>query len=237
MKYCQGLVLSLLFNSVFAVAQQFEWPERVFEAARQPTQKHDVDSNSELCPNTNVWFVPGENGKCHCGDGLVLCDPDTKVLAVMNCHCITNHYTSDNREVPVVGNCVFNCINIFLSSSVGIYRAAPSNCHYMNRQGTLCGQCLDGYALPAYSYDMKCIPCDSKLQNWWPYITYAFLPLTLFIVIILLLRVNVAAPKLYIFVLAAQILASPSILRLLLTAVSLHKRYRYVRIFASVYGI
>ena len=236
-------MLSLLFSSVFEVAQQFEWPEHVFEAAGQPTQKHDVDSNSELCPNTNMWFVPDENGTCHCGDdigGLVLCDPDTKVLGVMDSHCITNHYMSDHRMVPVVGNCIFNCINVSLSSSVGIYRAAPSNCQYMNRQGTLCGQCLDGYALPAYSYDMKCIPCDDKLQNWWLYITYAFLPLTVFIVIILLLRVNVVAPKLYVFVLAAQILASPLILRLILTAVSLHKRYRRTKILsvlATVYGI
>ena len=117
--------------------------------------QHQKASNNELCPNTNMWFMSGENGTCHCGNdlnGLVYCDPDTKELLVLDCHCITSHYTPENTVVAVVGNCIFNCANLsFNNNPDTIYRAAPSNCHYLNRQGTLCGQCLDGYALPAYS--------------------------------------------------------------------------------------
>ena len=85
-----------------------------------------------------------------------------------------------------------------------MYHNAPTDCASLNRQGTLCGQCLDGYTVPAYSYDLKCIRCDSQLENWGLYIVFAFLPLTVFIVITLVFRINVLSPDLNMFVLAAQ---------------------------------
>ena len=166
--------------------------------------QNDLKSSDEVCPDTNVWFVQGKNGSCHCGsdlDGVVQCDSETKEVAVLDCYCLTNDYT---KNVPVVGSCLFNCGNVSKVGSDQIYQAAPSNCNDWNREGTLCGRCLDGYALPAYSYTLKCIRCDSELQNWWLYITYAFLPLTVFIGIILVLRINVASPKLFMFVIAAH---------------------------------
>ena len=235
----KGLVLSLLFSSVFAV------PQRV-EETRQPAQQNGTELDNEMCPNTNMWFVPGDNGRCHCGselDGLVHCDPWTKELLVLNCHCITNHRTPEHTVVPVVGSCIFNCVNTFLSSQDRLYQRAPSNCHDMNRRGTLCGQCFEGYVLPPYTYNFKCMKCDNESQNWWLYITYAFVPLTVFIVIVLVFRVNVVAPKLYIFVLAAQNIASPFLLRLFLSYIyiSPHKTPLTTRIsmyfIASVYGV
>ena len=59
----------------------------------------------------------------------------------------------------------------------------------------------------AYSYEFKCIRCDSELENWGLYIVFAFLPLTVFIVIILVFRINVTSPKLYMYVYAAQTLS------------------------------
>ena len=203
--------------------------------------QHDLKSSDEVCPDTNVWFVQGKNGSCHCGsdlDGVVQCDSETKEVAVLDCYCLTNDYT---KYVPVVGSCLFNCGNVSKVGSDQIYHAAPSNCKDMNRQGTLCGRCLDGYALPAYSYTLKCIRCDSELQNWWLYITYAFLPLTVFIGIILVLRINVASPKLFMFVIAAQFITTPLILRLVLTATEDRVMPGYIKIGAyfivNVYGI
>ena len=206
----------------------------------------EEQNSDKVCQNTNMWFVQGRNGSCHCGsdlDGFVQCDSETKEVAVLDCHCLTipNGYTEGSTNVPVVGNCIFNCFNNSISGPSHLHRAAPSNCKDLNRQGTLCGRCLDGYALPAYSYMyvFKCMRCDSEIQNWWLYITYAFLPLTVFIVIILVFRINVVSPKLYSFVLASQILSSPLLLRIVLVYLNDIPDYLKTTFYfiVNVYGI
>ena len=177
-------------------------------------------NDDKLCRNTDmIWSVEGVNGSCHCGtdlNGIVACDEDTKELYVLDCYCMTRHRTEQGKMDTVVGSCIFNCGNMSYRGADMLYHAAPSECRDFNRQGTLCGRCFDGYALPAYSYNMKCMKCDSKFQKWWLYVIYAFLPLTVFNVIVLLFRISVVAPELYLFVSIAQIFASPLMLRVML---------------------
>ena len=149
-----------------------------------------------------LWFVWDDHTKsCRCGDdldGIIKCDTLTKQLSVIDCHCLTIHGTTGGEKLPVIGKCIYNCANHTYFKDA-IYHGAPSDCASLNRQGTLCGQCLDVYTVPAYSYEFKCIRCDSELQNWGLYIVFAFLPLTVFIVIILVFRINVLSPKLHMF--------------------------------------
>ena len=183
-----------------------------------------VDVSDTSCTNTNIWFVR-DNGTCQCGSDLnevVLCDSVTKDLAVLDCYCITNQYNSEGESMfPVVGGCLFNCVNHTQSSYATIYHGAPSDCASLNRQGTLCGQCLDGYTVPAYSYELKCIRCECELENWGLYIVFAFVPLTVFIVIILVFRINALSPKLYVFVYAAQVISTPAVVKIILYYLSL----------------
>ena len=180
---------------------------------------------NQACLQSNVWMV-SQNGTCHCGndlDGIVNCDADTTELSVIDCYCLTVEYTEAGAVFPVVGGCIFNCVNV--TDNDIIFHGVPSNCGSLKRQGTLCGQCLDGYAIPAYSYRLECIRCDSALENWGLYVTYAFLPLTFFIGITLVLRINVFAPKLYTFVFAAQIVTSPALVKIILYYIDIHKSY------------
>ena len=147
------------------------------------------------------------------------CDTVTKELSVLDCHCLTIHFTSEGTTLPLVGSCIFNCANITWFKDT-MYHDAPSDCASLNRQGTLCGQCLDGYTVPAYSYGFKCIRCDSELENRKLYLVFAFVPLTIFILIILVLRINVLSPKLNMFVLAAQYLSIPVFLKIVLFILS-----------------
>ena len=195
------------------------------------------------CSESNKWLVKDEKtGKCHCGGdsyGQIQCNAYTNEVLVLDCYCMTQ--LSEEDDVYVVGSCVFNCRNMTDEYYDALYHGTPSDCSQMNRQGTLCGQCRDGYALPAYAYTFTCIECDDAHQNWGLYVAHAFLPLSLFIVIILVLRVNVVDPKLHVFILAAQNLATPILLRILLpygrpgTPPS-HKQYPLLFI-ATVYGI
>ena len=200
----------------------------------------DTESNDMICSDSNMWF----EDECKCGStlqGIVQCDSDTGELGVLDCYCMTDHYTPKGKLIPVVGSCTFNCGNLSHSGIDRVYHAAPSTCSQLNRKGTLCGQCLDGYTVPAYGYNFNCIRCNSDLQNWWLYLAYAFLPLTMFIVIILVFRINVVSPKLYVFVFAAQNISTPINLRILLTKISpvttpLYKKVA-ILLLATVYGI
>ena len=198
--------------------------------------------NDQACHDLNIWFVWNSQTKsCRCGDdlgGIVNCDSVTKQLSVIDCYCLTVHYTTRGTAFPLVGNCIFNCENSSLFDFV--YHGAPSDCAGLNRQGTLCGQCLDGYTVPAYSYEFKCIRCDSELENWGLYIVFAFLPLTVFIFIISVFRINVLSPKLNVFVFAAQGISVPFFLRILLYILSQANGVfvdTLVRLILALYGI
>ena len=182
------------------------------------------DINKQACSETNAWFVwNNKTRSCDCGDdldGMVQCSAATKELSVLDCHCLTVHHTTQGTQLALAGSCIFNCVR-----STGLvnimYHSAPTDCASLNRQGTLCGQCLDGYTVPAYSYEFKCIRCDSELENWGLYIVFAFVPLTVFIVIILVFRINVLSPKLNMFVFAAQSVSIPIFIRIIFFSLSL----------------
>ena len=200
------------------------------------------DVNVQMCRESNIWFVwDNQTKSCRCGDdlgGVVYCDTVTKELSVLDCNCLTVQYTKQSQMLPVVGSCLFNCENS--SQFDFVYHGAPSDCASLNRQGTLCGQCLDGYTVPAYSYEFKCIRCDSQLENWGLYIVFAFLPLTVFIVIILVFRIDVLSPKLNMFVFTAQILSVPYLLRIILYILSQSNTMFLsivVRLVLAIYGI
>ena len=198
------------------------------------------EMNDERCFKINIWFVwDNQSQSCHCGSdlyGAVLCDTDTKELAVLDTYCLT----SQGKEFSVAGSCFFNPGNFTHSGIYGMmYHSAPTDCGSLNRQGTLCGQCLDGYTVPAYSYDLKCIRCDSQLENWGLYIVFAFLPLTVFIVITLVFRINVLSPELNMFVLSAQLISAPICVKFVLRYLS--QRHSPIliptKVFLTLYGI
>ena len=77
---------------------------------------------------------------------------------------------------------------------------------------------MSGYVSPAYSYNMKCIKCPHTHHNWLKYMAVAFLPLTVFMIIILVFRVSVSSPKLHALVFALQNLVAPVNVRIMLAS-------------------
>ena len=105
-----------------------------------------------------------------------------------------------------------------------IASANISVCGYLHRTGTLCGQCIDGYYPAVYSYNIECIPCGRKQlkmpfkTNWGIYVAFAYLPLTIFIIFLLLFRVSVVSPKLNAVIFITQSVVSPMYARISLMA-------------------
>ena len=190
----------------------------------------------------NLWFIPLTNGTCHCGSSVhnaVICNEKTKVVEVLDCYCMTPEHTTGHM---VVGNCFYNCVNMSSTKNYkdSLYIHVPSNCSYLHRTGTLCGQCnySDNYFPPPYSYNMECIKCDES-NSWWWYITVAFVPLTVFIGIILVFRISVVSPDLRAFVCISQIISAPVQVRIILLSTKYTSPLvaTLTKILSTIYGI
>ena len=173
------------------------------------TEEVDITTSDRTeCP---PWFIGDQNGRlCRTGpnlDGLLQQDKETLQTQLLECNCMT--VTPDNRSLAV-GACLYTC------NAINGYFPLPCNTshlnHYMcsdlNRKGQLCGECKEGFAPPAYSYDMKCTWCKHYHYNWLKYLVVAFLPLTVFYVIVAAFSISFTSPLISSTVLVYQFVVS-----------------------------
>ena len=179
-----------------------------------------------------VWSVCNENGTCTCGPDLfdaVLCNEDE--IRIQDCYCM---FYDMQTNTSSMGTCFFSCFNrlsndkqqyIFYSvehysiSNGSLFNADICNNDFtlasMNREGRFCGRCKSGFGLAAYSYHFTaCIECtDYGYKNWIKYFAIALLPLTLFVILIIVLKINVPSSHLNGVVFGMQIFTSPILMR------------------------
>ena len=178
------------------------------------------DNTSTTCP---PWTTYRNNTRsCECLEEtlhqVVLCNRVTKQVDVLFCFCMTYSYS---QKGVVIGHCIIAC------GLPRIYHTIRSNssdmlnqeiCGLYNREGQLCGQCIQYHAPPVYSYSLKCVPCKRKhfYQNLVKYLAVSFVPLTVFYVVVMLFRISVTSGPMVAYVLLSQIVGSPILIRLLL---------------------
>ena len=81
----------------------------------------------------------------------------------------------------------------------------------------MCGECRAEYAPSVYSYDLACVECKDYKYNWLKYIAVAYLPLTAFYILMIVLRVSVNSGPMVVYVTISQMIASPGLLRFFIT--------------------
>ena len=206
---------------------------------------HDASSNgTSACPLGYYC----SNGTCQClaapRGGIVSCSEDGLYnYAVIKCYCVTYNF---EESLVQVGKCIFNCVNNTKDKIGELYHPLPQNgvilnkteCADMNRTGALCGRCQDNHYPLAYSFSLVCVQCHHIHWNWVRYIMAAYLPLTLFYLIVLFLKVNVVSGHLHHVVLFSQAMSIPALSRILFK--SLQKQPTYfigAKVLLSLYGI
>ena len=193
-----------------------------------------VESLPLSCPG--LWSVfENNNGsmQCNCGPdlgGVVNCDEYTLEVTLNRCFCMS--FYANDSNITVVGACLYMCI-----------RRYQENADYMcgnmsNRGGQLCGRCREGFAPPAYSSDWRCVRCshDSFLKNLVKYCIVAFLPLTIFFIIVITLHISATSPSMNAFLLACQVLTSPMQARIVSSGIK-GNNILAILIMESLYGI
>ena len=178
------------------------------------------DASVDECSRT--WFV-WKNGTCTFGEGLDgIVKIESNEVMILDCYSMTTDTTGNKT---VVGQCFFNCANLTNSKLDLIYHRVAKyvidlneTCSYLHRTGTLCGECMRDYVPTAYSYSMECIKCSHTHHNWLKYVAVAFLPLTVFMIFVLVFRVSVSSPKLLALVFAFQNFSAPVNMRILVAS-------------------
>ena len=234
------------YNSTIALLLRYETSHNTPITALTTSQGLSLSKCNELANNVSCppWFEQS-SGTCKCGASIheiVKCDQSLQESSILSCYCMTYNETTGT----VVGACFYNCVNSTLKDVV--YRTVPKTvehlngmmCGHFNRSGQLCGKCKTNYSPPVYSYDLHCTLCSGGKYNWIKYIAIAFVPLTIFLVLILCCRISATSPKLYMYVTFCQALATPANVCVLLVASGKSSFPRatmiLVRILSTLYG-
>ena len=78
-------------------------------------------------------------------------------------------------------------------------------CGPLNREGTLCGKCKDGYGTALYSYTLKCSKCWGHGYGWVLYWTLELFPITVMYILVVIFHVKATSSPLSALVFMSQI--------------------------------
>ena len=185
----------------------------IISTAEPRIMKKNIIIVFDRCP-------PGYTGldnRCVCASSIfggqtrLSCDDVTHRANLYWRWCMTP-YGNKNNTVIVAGNCwPFMQLNESAADGFLTLPAKPSLldkhfCGHFNRTSTLCSQCIEGYGIPVLSYDSKCVECSSGsvYRNVVKYIAAQYIPLTGFLLLIVLFKISVNNGHANMFVLYAQ---------------------------------
>ena len=167
----------------------------------------------------SAWKYRDSNSTCVCGDSLgdtVLCEDDRSTVEILTCHCMT--YSDQSDDVILVGNCPYLCTNSFYSfiQNEADVRDMCNNDIQQYREGQMCGKCIANFSPSPYSmsYAFECAECSNYKNNWLKYILIAYLPLTVFFLIVIAFRFNAMSASMNLYILFGQLISSPVALSL-----------------------
>ena len=154
-----------------------------------------------------------QGNSCVCADwpdGIITCDEDSLNASILIGYCMT--YDNETEEVRV-GFCRQN---FFRKDSFKFYYPLPTEvsvlndrvCGPSNREGLLCGECQDGFAVPPL-FTINCINCTSVSNGWIKFISVTYLPITVIFTVIVVFAISVVSGPINSFIFYAQITAAP----------------------------
>ena len=177
--------------------------------------------------NCPLWYQrDGATGECVCGsslNGVIHCHTHNHTVSIRTCYCMT---MDESNLKPVVASCLYTCDYLHQNfRSHVITNLVETNstsdieirtCGRYNRQGVLCSKCMEGYGLPVYSYNISCDPCKDRWYNWVKYIAVVYVPLTVFVLIIIFFRFSANSGSMVVYVTVSQMMTNKSVVSLYL---------------------
>ena len=192
--------------------------EQVFPLDHSPLLNHSCSGYSPYY-NCSRWSHCTKAGscKCFCNDNFIFeCDSYGNRVSILSCYCLTFDEVKNTTEV---GWCLYNCRHPSKVDLVGVHSAYTpltqnvsklndATCSNFERTGTLCGKCKKDSYVRAYSYDISCMRCYGRWFDIFKYLVAAFLPLTVFSLVIYFFQINIHSSRLQGFVFLSQTVGS-----------------------------
>ena len=179
-----------------------------------------VVSNRENCqPQSSclqTWFV--EERYTDNGDDMCVRGPDVGYILEydanqkeLNLACSSCATKNDTTSTTYLGYCPSNSMTLETSLKTRMpMNSSDLNaelCGRLHREGLLCKNCRNGFGPAVLSQFSQCIECN-RSYSWVLFILHAFFPTSIFLVIILVLRINAVSPSLNAFILWCQTIAN-----------------------------
>ena len=151
-----------------------------------------------------------QGNSCVCADwpdGIITCDKDSLNASIRIGYCMTyDNETDDTR--------VWFCKQSYVrNDSYKFYYPLPTElsalsdqmCGPFNREGLHCGKCQEGFAVPPFNFIYEgCINCTSVSYGWLKLIAFAYVPITVIFIVIVVLSISVVSGPVNSFILFAQ---------------------------------
>ena len=189
------------------------------------------------------WTIAESKGNttsCQCGSnlgGLVKCDRNSFEVQVLKCYCMT-HYEKD-PNITVVGACLYTCLQPKGSDYHYEINCEPAPDGHV---GQLCGSCRKNFSSPVYSYNWHCVNnslSSGYSKHWIKYIAVAYVPLTIFFLVVSTFHISAPSPSMNAFVLVSQLITAPAQMRILTDQLTYNPQsvQTLTKSVASFYGI
>ena len=144
-----------------------------------------------------------ETRKCKCRKDLdphIKCDEEKQQLYLRVGYCMSTY--NDTDMTVVLGQCPYIHPSARNSSKFPYFPFPPNMtasevngymCGEMNRTGSLCGRCENGTGPSVFSPDLKCVRCLDSSYGWAVYLAAEFIPITIFVLFVILFRIRLCA--------------------------------------------
>ena len=93
----------------------------------------------------------------------------------------------------------------------------------------MCGKCIDSHLPSPYSYQLNCAHCSNYKYNWLKYLLMAYLPSTVFYLVVIFFRFNALSASMNAFFFFSQIISFPVTISQISTFVSFSEKHPIVR--------
>ncbi len=219
---------------------------------RRPLLDSSDEKNHNRCKN-RTWLVEGKTGECECADpldGIVYCNKNTNEVFINSQFCMSYN---EHRDEEVIGRCpyIYTSFYELNTTNIELYVKLPSNvsdlehffCDRLNRRGYFCSKCKKHYHFPMYPDFLKCVECDPKnyARNWVLYIVISFVPLTIFLILVLCLRISATSAPMNSFIFVSQIITPPpferQFYRIINSTILPHWAKVFMHLLHSLYGL
>ena len=165
-------------------------------------------AQKNVCP---PWSIPDSRSStgcsCHTERTEIKCNSTSTSLNFG--YCMTYNSSDGLSEF---GKCPY--ISHYNTDNKHFYILLPDNvsklnefmCGPLNREGTLCGRCKDGYGIALYSYTLECRKCWGHGYGWLLYYLLELVPITVLYFFVVIFHIRVTSSPLNALVFLSQII-------------------------------